>query len=167
MKYVVLAKAVDWRSYSWVSAQLDLQLVMDSPSLEVWRNTAYTGVGQSRGERAIQQISPVAYAIGAGPPGRVSLDAPYQQGWELGGQLARRSPQGTILFRVGRSGGTARFTPWGLTRLGYIISGGAFVLLCGLVAGDRIRGRRRRLPGASLPTGREASKRSSVTRSLP
>jgi hypothetical protein len=164
VKYVVLAKTVDWRSYEWVSAQPDLQLVMDSPSLEVWRNTAYAGVGQSSGQRAIRQISPVAYAVGAGPPGWVSLDAPYQRGWELDGQPARRSPQGTILFRVGRSGGIAQFTPWGLTRLGYLISGGAFVLLCGLVAGDRIRSRRHRLPGASLPTGRETSNRSSVTR---
>lgn len=166
VKYVVLAKTADWRSYSWVSAQLHLQLVMDSPSLEVWRNTAYAGVGQSSGERAIRQISPVAYAVGAGPPGWVSLDAPYQQGWELDGQSAHRSPQGTILFRVGRRGGIAQFTPWGLTRLGYIVSGGAFVLLCGLVAGDRIRGRRRRPPGVSLPTGQETCNGSSVTQSL-
>jgi len=163
VKYVVLAKTADWRSYSWVSAQPDLHLLMDSPSLEIWRNTAYAGTGQSSGERAIRQISPVAYAVGAGPPGWVSLDAPYQRGWELDGESARRSPQGTILFRVGRSSGIARFTPWGLTRLGYIISGGAFVLLCGLVAGARIRGRRRRPSKASLPTGRETSNGGSVT----
>lgn len=139
VQYVVLAKTVDWRSYSWVGTQRDLRLVLDSASLEVWRNTSYAGVGQSAGKRIIRQISPVAYAIGPGPPGLVSLDATYQKGWELDGQAAQQSPAGTLLFRVGRGGGIARFTPWGLTRLGYIISGTTFVLLCALVAADRVR----------------------------
>jgi hypothetical protein len=143
VQYVVLAKTVDWRSYSWIATQRDLRLVMDSASLEVWRNTSYAGVGQSAGKRVIRQISPVAYAIGPGTSGTVSLDAPYQKGWELDGQVARQSPAGTLLFRVGRGGGIAWFTPWGLTRLGYIIAGTTFVLLCALVAADRARMRAR------------------------
>jgi hypothetical protein len=112
---------------------------MDSASLEVWRNTAYAGVGQSTGARFIQQISPIAYSIGPGRPGWVFLDPPYQQGWELDGQPAHQSVQGTLLFRIGQNGGVARFTPWGLTRLGYIISGVAFVVLILLVAAARWR----------------------------
>jgi hypothetical protein len=149
VQFVVLAKTVDWRSYSWVAEQPDLRLVMDSAGLEVWHNTSYAGVGQSTGKRVIRQISPVAYAIGPGPPGPVSLDATYQQGWELDGQVARQSATGTLLFRVGRGGGIARFTPWGLTRLGYIVSGTTFVLLSALVAAARARRRARGPRGSS------------------
>ena len=46
VKYVVLAKTVDWLSYEWIASQSDLRLVFNSPSLEVWRNMAYVGVGQ-------------------------------------------------------------------------------------------------------------------------
>ncbi|HUC37993.1 MAG TPA: hypothetical protein VMR97_12835 [Acidimicrobiales bacterium] len=141
VEYVVLAKTVDWRNFRWLGSQHDLGLVMDSPSLEVWRNRAYAGVGQSAGHRVIRQISPVAYAVGPGPPGQVTLDAAYQKGWELDGQAARQSRSGTLVFRVGRAGGVAEFTPWGLTRLGYIISGAAFLLLSVLVATERMRRR--------------------------
>jgi hypothetical protein len=149
VQFVVLAKTVDWPSYSWVAEQPDLRLVMDSTGLEIWHNTSYVGVGQSTGKRVIRQISPVAYAIGPGPPGPVSLDATYQQGWELDGQVARQSATGTLLFRVGRGGGIARFTPWGLTRLGYIVSGTTFVLLSALVAAARVRRRARGPRGSS------------------
>ena len=46
VRYVVLSKAVDWASYSWLNGQKDLKLVLNDPSLEVWRNVAYDGVGQ-------------------------------------------------------------------------------------------------------------------------
>src|ERR1039458_4331161 len=46
VQYVVLSKAVDWPSYSWLNHQKDLTLVLDDQSLEVWRNLAYEGVGQ-------------------------------------------------------------------------------------------------------------------------
>jgi len=45
VKYVVLAKAVDWSSYSWLKDQKDLKLVLNNSSLEVWLNLAYVGVG--------------------------------------------------------------------------------------------------------------------------
>ncbi|MFZ1063002.1 MAG: hypothetical protein WAN30_05975 [Acidimicrobiales bacterium] len=45
VQYVVLAKTVDWASYRWITKQSDLHLVLDTPSLEVWRNTSYRGVG--------------------------------------------------------------------------------------------------------------------------
>jgi hypothetical protein len=47
VQYVVLSKAVDWNSYVWLNKQKDLKLILDDQSLEVWRNTAYVGVGQS------------------------------------------------------------------------------------------------------------------------
>ena len=47
VKYVVLSKTVDWRSYDWLHGQTDLRLVLDTPSLDVWRNKAYAGIGQS------------------------------------------------------------------------------------------------------------------------
>ena len=45
VKYVVLAKTVDWNSYQWLNHQRDLRLILNTSSLEVWRNTSYDGVG--------------------------------------------------------------------------------------------------------------------------
>jgi hypothetical protein len=150
VEYVVLAKTVDWRNYYWLKLQTDLVPVMDSGSLEVWRNAGYAGVGQGTPTRLVRQISPVAYSIGPGPPGEVTLDAVYQKGWQLGTQKAQETPEGTISFHVGPKGGIAQFTPWGITRLGYIISGAAFVALLGVVIGDRWRrgGRNKRRTGS-------------------
>lgn len=138
VEYVVLSKTVDWRNYFWLDRQSDLVPVMDSGGLQVWRNSAYTGVGQASQPRPIRQISPVAYSIGPGPAAEVTLDAVYQKGWQLGTQKAQETPQGTISFKVGPTGGVVRFTPWGITRLGYVISGAAFVALSGVVVGDRL-----------------------------
>ncbi len=181
VQYVVLAKAVDWASYSWLNDQIDLKLLLDDRSLEVWRNLAYEGVGQrvakvttvagiaglltlaknhelgagavvtsersksspsssstppqsspsvsaSTDPRSVIQLSPVAYRISSGAPGWVTVDTPYQRGWSLNGKTATATAEGTVLVRVGAKGGVLRFTPWGLVRLGYIISAGAFIL---------------------------------------
>ncbi|NNN08332.1 MAG: hypothetical protein HKL85_03960 [Acidimicrobiaceae bacterium] len=45
VKYVALAKAVDWTSYQWLGHQSDLRLILNTPALEVWRNLTYAGVG--------------------------------------------------------------------------------------------------------------------------
>lgn len=45
VKYVVLAKTVDFRRYGWLAQQLDLSEILDTPSLEVWSNDDYAGVG--------------------------------------------------------------------------------------------------------------------------
>lgn len=137
VQYVVLAKTVDWRSYSWLDSQTDLAVVMASSTLEVWQNTAYSGVGAGTTPREVRQLSPVAYSIGPGSAGEITLDAVYQKGWMLGRQAATESPEGTIQFSVGPQGGVARFTPWGVTRSGYLISGVALVLMLGLVFCDR------------------------------
>lgn len=138
VKYVVLAETVDWRSYYWLKLQTDLIPVLNSGGLEIWRNAAYTGVGYGTQPRLVRQISPVAYSIGRGPPGVVTLDAVFQKGWQLGTQKAQETPQGTIRFHVGSRGGIVQFTPWGITRLGYIVSGSTFVALLGVVIGDRL-----------------------------
>jgi hypothetical protein len=46
VEFIVLSKTVDWASYSWLSAQPDLQLVSDNSALEVWRNLSYQGISQ-------------------------------------------------------------------------------------------------------------------------
>ena len=187
VQYVVLAKTVDWASYIWLDNQKDLKLVLDNPSLEVWRNLAYVGVGQrvskltsvssftglltlakanklgdgavvirsstvsssspvnSSTPRAVHQLSPVAYQIAPGTPGWVTVDATYQRGWSLNGQSATATAEGTVLVRVGAEGGVLRFTPWGLVRLGYIVSGGVFTACAILLVVDK----RRRSNGTS------------------
>ncbi len=154
VQYVVLAKTVDWANYNWLGHQRDLKLVLDDASLEVWRNESYQGVGQTvhvrsgtatsshlhTSFRLVHELSPVAYQVGPGRPGWVNVDAAYQKGWSFNGREAIKSPQGTLLVRVGADGGQVKFTPWGLVRLGYLVSAGAFAILLAVLL---VRPRRR------------------------
>jgi hypothetical protein len=200
VQYIVLSKAVDWATYSFLDHQNDLKLVLDDRSLEVWRNLAYEGVGQrvtklasvssfaglltlakfnelgagavvtrsgsastgvqsigspkagtSTSKPTVEQISPVAYRISSGTPGWVTIDAVYQKGWSLNGRAAKATAEGTVLVRVGASGGILEFTPWKLVRLGYIVSGGVFVALLLVLAIEPRR--RRRTSTASITPG--------------
>jgi hypothetical protein len=179
VQFVVLAKTVDWPAYDWLTSQKNLKLVLNTSALEVWRNTAYGGVGQrvttlsqvssftgllaltgsnrlwgavttsnqtntsgstiqnsagttSRGVSTIsptvRQLSPVAYWIAAGTQAWVAVDAAYQRGWSLNGVSATQSAEGTVLIHVGVQSGILRFTPWGIVRLGYVISGVVIVM---------------------------------------
>jgi len=192
VQYVVVAKAVDWMSYRWLADQKDLRLVLNTSSLEVWRNMAYAGVGQrvttlssvssfsdlltlarshnlnegaivkSAGAAnssnasavvakgvaavgsssklpAVQQLSPVAYRVASGSPGWVTVDAPYERGWSLDGRSATATAEGTLLVRVGNDGGVLQFTPWAMVRLGYILSGGVFIVFAVLLVVERRR----------------------------
>jgi hypothetical protein len=189
VKYVVLAKTVDWPSYSWLNDQTDLKLVLNTSALEVWRNTAYTGVGHrvvnltsvsnfgglltlaksdvlnggavvvnggssslparlpkgrastrtSTNPPTVVQLSPIAYRIAPGKVGWVTVDAPYQRGWSLNGRSASATAEGTVLVRVGKSGGILEFTPWRLVRLGYVVSAGTFLALVVVLIVDRRR----------------------------
>jgi hypothetical protein len=199
VRYVVLAKAVDWRNYGWLGHQRDLRLVYDSSSLEAWANLAYGGIGQrvarpealpsfpallaragaspagtspagaspaaaggldagavvdgpgaAAGARAaagpgegrgarVQEISPVAYRVPPGRPGWVTVDTTYQEGWYLDGKPAVATAEGTMMFPAGAAGGVVRFRPWGLAKLGYDLSSGAFVVVAAVVGWGRWR----------------------------
>jgi hypothetical protein len=144
VQYVVLAKTVDWKQFGWLAQQRDLLPILDSSDLTVWRNTAYGGVASAPTGRPVVQLSPIAYRIGRGRPGVITLDAPYQPGWQLEGQRAAESPQGTIRFRATYRAQTAVFAPWYRTRLGYLISAVAFIGLELAVLSLWIRGVRLR-----------------------
>jgi hypothetical protein len=128
VQYVALAKTVDWRNYRWLSAQPTLRLVLDSPGLELWENLAYTGIGH-RGSATVPRISPVAYRIPPGKPGRVTVAIPYQSGWSLNGSPARPTGEGVVSVWAGTAGGVLRFEPWRLVVVGDAIS---LALLVGL-----------------------------------
>jgi hypothetical protein len=74
----------------------------------------------------IRELSPVAYSIAPGKSGWVSVDAPYEQGWSIGGQQAKASAAGTLIIQVGTKGGKLQFAPWSRVRLGYLVSLTAF-----------------------------------------
>jgi hypothetical protein len=81
----------------------------------------------------------VAYLIAPGAPGWVEIDATYQRGWSLDGTHAIQSAEGTVLVRAGAQGGVLRFTPWGVVRLGYTVSVGAFTIFEIIVVWDSRR----------------------------
>jgi hypothetical protein len=90
------------------------------------------------GEPQVRELSPVAYQVPAGSPGWVSVDVPYQEGWTLDGKAAVPTAEGTMMFRAGPAGGVVKFEPWGLVKLGYVLSGGTFLVLAvGIALGRR------------------------------
>jgi hypothetical protein len=201
IKYIVLSKTVDWPAYLWLTHQSDLKMILNTPSLEVWKNLAYDNIGQShvtlrtvsslkdaikevndaassfglvsprvaheaksRATKStststtkitsgdnVQMVSPVAFHIDSGSPGWVEIDEPYQVGWSLNGVAALPSAEGTMLVHVGADGGNVVFTPWRSARLGYIISGGAFLLIVLALNMERVRRRVRSRVRAPAP----------------
>ena len=134
--YVVLAKTAVWRDYGWLGHQADLRLVLDTPTLEVWRNRAYAGLGARAGtSTGVQELSPVAYRVPAGAPGSAEIAAAYQQGWELDGVAGQPTPEGTTSFALASGGGgVAVYTPWRLVRLGELLSAAAVAVVALAVA---------------------------------
>jgi hypothetical protein len=192
VQYIVLSKTVDWPAYLWLTRQADLKMILNTPSLEVWKNLAYDNIGQSsvnltvvssltdivnevnnsgsanglvssrvaREARslasptsststsisgdAVTMVSPVAFHIDSGSPGWVEVDEPYQVGWSIDGVAALPTAEGSMLVHVGTNGGNLVFTPWRSARLGYIISGGAFILIVLSLNIETVRRRRAR-----------------------
>jgi len=143
VEWIVLAKTVNWQDDLWLTHQADLRKVLDDPTLDLFRNLAYHGVGARIGTaRPLRQVSLVAYRVPPGPPGTVTIDAAYQPGWVLDGVQGHPTVTGTVAFTLRtHRGGQAIFTPWRLVRLGAILSGIAVLLLVGTVLADAKLGR--------------------------
>ncbi len=190
IRYVVLSKTVDWPAYLWLARQSDLKPILNTASLEVWKNLAFDNIGQShvtltvvssltdalrrvknsgsaiglvspRVARAakslaaaasscgattthptgdaVSKLSPVAFHIDPGSPGWVQIDEPFQVGWSIDGVAALPTIEGSMLVHVGRDGGNLVFTPWRSARLGYLISGGAFMVMLLTLCVERVR----------------------------
>ena len=93
----------------------------------------------SRSGDAVHMVSPVAFHIDPGSPGWVEVDEPYQVGWSINGVAALPTAEGSMVVHVGAHGGNLVFTPWRSARLGYIISGGAFLLILLSLNIERVR----------------------------
>jgi hypothetical protein len=130
VEYVALSKTVDWSSYRWLFAQPSMQLVFNSPTLTLWRNRDFSGIGR-RGVRPVVRQSPVAYGVPAGTQREVTVAIPYQPGWSLNGVDARPTRQGTLTVNATRrSAGVLRFGPWHLAAIGDVVS----VVVLGVIA---------------------------------
>jgi hypothetical protein len=150
VQYIALSKTVDWRSYGWLSVQPSLRLVFDSPTLELWENLAYAGIGR-RGGADVTRLSPVAYRVPTGTPGPVTVAIPYQPGWSMDGAEARPTDDGVVSVRAGASAGVLRFDPWRRAELGDALSVG-FLVALGIACGAR-RSRWRREPEMEMSAG--------------
>jgi hypothetical protein len=148
VQYVALSKTADWNSYRWLFAQPSLQLVFDSPTLVLWRNPDFAGIGR-RGVLPVVRQSPVTYGVPAGTQREVTVAIPYQPGWSLDGSGARPTRQGTLTVdATRRAAGVLRFGPWHLAVIGDLVS---FVVLGSLAAVFLFDRRRRNRSNSSDP----------------
>ena len=46
VRFVVLSKVVDWQAYGWLSDQVDMHEILDTSTLEVWRNDEAAPLGR-------------------------------------------------------------------------------------------------------------------------
>ena len=160
VRYVVLAKAVDWPSYLWLANQGDLRLVLDNASVEVWRDEAaplapYRAARPGGGAVAggVTWTSPVEASVAAGPGRWVVLDTPYEPGWSAGDGPPVELANGTVAVPV-RPGRAALLTyrPWRVVEAGYALSGLAFLALAVAVGLERRRWPRAGpAPGGQVP----------------
>lgn len=125
VRYVVVAKTLDWQALDWMHAQTDLRPTLDTPDLTVYEVTTRVGLGARIGPggtrgTAVTKRSPVRYDVPAGPPGQVELAEPYDAAWRLGGAPPVRTEQGTMRFPVGAGATTARFIHWPITLAGHL-----------------------------------------------
>jgi len=144
VRYVAVAKTLDWQSFDWLHAQGDLRLLLDTPDLTVYEVTTRVDLGAriapdgTRGA-AVTKRSQVTYDVPPGPPGQVELAEPYDAAWRLGGAPPVRTEQGTMRFPVGAGPTTARFTHWPVTLAGHLISLTTALVLAGVLIRDRRR----------------------------
>lgn len=117
VEYVLLARTVDWGDYAWLDLQVDLEKVLDSPEIVLYRNLRYRGLGW-RAESTVQvadwsevvrlseqgQVSGRAVTAARQAPG----PAPVRQsrcarpgGGESPGDGAVISPRSPVAFDVG------------------------------------------------------------------
>jgi len=147
VRYVAVAKTLDWQSFDWLHAQGDLRVDLDTPDLTVYEVTTRVDLGAriapdgTRGA-AVRRRSPVTYDVPPGPPGQVELAEAYDAAWRLGGAPPVRTEQGTMRFPAGTGATTARFTHWPLTLAGHLISITTALVLVGVLLRDRRRRRR-------------------------
>lgn len=111
VEYVVLARTVDWENYRWLDGQADLEAVLDTPELVVFRNRAYAAGGR-RSARLVDVADWGAlvtlanrgaagdlYTARAQAPGPIAAGpcAAPSAARAAGGAVVRRSP---IRYRV-------------------------------------------------------------------
>ena len=125
---VAVARGQEDERYTWVSQQPGLALVLDTPSLSLYRvNAPVPG-----GER-LEFAGPAQFTVAPGAPGTVIVPVDFSPGWQLDGRPGTQTPEGTIAFEVGPEQAQILYAPWSKIRIGIVIS--LLALLAILVAG--------------------------------
>ena len=142
--YVLVEKTVDWRNYGWLHIQSDLHTVYNSPSLRLYRNTAFAPQAAILSNNKVlatgKRTSAITYRLPATPAGAtVQISEPYQAGWVLDRRPGRPSRSGTVEWKGPLPAGIATFTPWRLAVTGAVISVIGVAGLVATVIGSRIR----------------------------
>jgi hypothetical protein len=121
IRWVVLARGTEDERYAWLETA-GMARVLDAPEISVW------DAGPALSPR-LQRVSPTAWAVGAGTPGRVVVPEEYSSGWRLDGRPGTRTEQGTMEFDVDAGAHDIVYEPWAALRWGLLVSLLALVLL--------------------------------------
>jgi hypothetical protein len=125
VKYIILAKEVDYREYDFLYSQRDLKVVLDNPKMAVFENQCKTAkvywvkdimhinnweglLKETPPERVplnYVQLSPVEYEVEVPfNNGYVVLTEPYNEGWRLNGEKPAPNLGLTNAFYVEKPG---------------------------------------------------------------
>lgn len=92
----------------------------------------------------VTRLSPVAYRVGAGPPGWVVLPEAWSPEWALDGRPGRPLADGLVAFPAGAHAARVRFGGWPVALAGDAVSLVAAVGLAAAGVAGRLRRRARR-----------------------
>ncbi len=154
VRWVVLLREVDWRSYRTLADDPGLEHVVRSPSVDLYRVRGWAGPFVDRAGEMIPSDALLAPLVRLDASGPAVWQRPAATGWLRGTAPAGRTELGLVALPAG--GGWVWYWPAAVTVLAHAIT-----VIAVVIAGSRRRCRlttgsgRRRPPGLGVAVGGE------------
>jgi hypothetical protein len=153
VEYVFLAKTVDWKKYTWISDQADIEVAAEWPDAALLRNRSFLGrayatsggpegeCGAASAGETVDQLraSEVAARVRVRSGPEVVLTEPFDPSWRAEGRRPRITSAGSMVFETGNGVLDIRYSRWPLVRAGYVLSSASGVVCLALVVVGRRR----------------------------
>lgn len=142
VRWVVLAKEVDWRSYSGLREDRGLRLAVRSPEMDLFSVESPRSPFPATDPRIRWLVGPVGRVEGEGP---VTMHRSWQSGWMRGLSSAQQSSDGQVSFPSGAA------TVWYWPALA-VLASYSVAVLAAMVALQSLFGRRDRVTVGHTPS---------------